>query len=328
MAEKKSINLLSNFLQKLKSFFFTKDILSFLFFLTLSSAFWFVHALGKERETTIVVPVRYVGIPINVAVTNSPPSEITLNIKDQGLRLFDYSNNHITPLTIDLSRVFYQKGEILITPDLLSGRIRRYLKPTTTILDTHPDSILIQYEKLSVKALPIKLHSKIELANQYMLSNDIQLDPTIVTVFGPKQIIDTMKFVNTEYLNLKNLNDTSYYSCNLKPIKLVRFSVRQTKVSIFVEPFTERKVQIPITAINCPQKMTIRTFPAFVSATYTVGLSQFYTLSPTDIQVFLDYDDLKQSKQSKQILKIKNNTTHISNIRIYPSEVEFILEEK
>ena len=73
MAEKKGINLLSNFLQKLKSFFFTKDILSFLLFLALSSAFWFVHALGKERETTIVVPVRYVGIQINVAVTNSPP---------------------------------------------------------------------------------------------------------------------------------------------------------------------------------------------------------------------------------------------------------------
>jgi len=328
MAKKKSINLLTNFLQKLKSFFFTKDILSFLLFLALSSAFWFVHALGKERETTIVVPVRYVGIPINVAVTNSPPSEITLNIKDQGLRLFDYSNNHITPLTIDLNRVFYQKGEVLITPDLLNGRIRRYLKPTTTILDIHPDSILIQYEKLSVKTLPIKLHSKIELANQYMLSNNIQLDPTIVTVFGPKQILDTMKFVNTEYLNLKNLNDTIYYSCNLKPIKLVRFSVKQTKVSIFVEPFTERKVQIPIAAINCPQNMTIRTFPAFVNATYTVGLSQFYALTPTDIQVFLDYNDLKQSKQSKQILKIKNNTTHISNIRIFPSEVEFILEEK
>src|ERR1035437_2877380 len=154
MAEKKDVNFLSYCIQKLKSFFFRSDILSFLFFLALSSTFWFVHALGKERETNIVVPVRYVGIPINVAITNSPPSEISLNIKDQGMRLFDYSTSHITPLTIDLSRVFYQKGEILITPDLLSGRIRRYLKPTTTILEIKPDSILIQYEKLGVKTLP------------------------------------------------------------------------------------------------------------------------------------------------------------------------------
>jgi len=328
MTDKKGLNFLSYNFKKLKSFFFTKDILSFLFFLVLASTFWFVHALGKERETNITIPVRYVGIPINVAVTNSPPTEITLNIKDQGLRLFDYSKSHITPLTIDLSRVFYQKGEILITPDLLSGRIRRYLKPTTTILDIHPDSILIQYEKLGVKTVPIKLNSKIELANQYMLSNAIQLDPNVVTVFGPKRMLDTIKFVRTDFLEIKNLNDTNYYRCNLRPIKLLRFSVKQTKVSIFVEPFTERKVQIPVTSINCPQNMSIRTFPTFVNATYTVGLSQFYTLSPNDIQVYLDYNDLKLSNHSKQILKIKNNTTHISNIRISPLEVEFILEQK
>jgi hypothetical protein len=328
MAEKKGIKFLGFNLQKLKSFFLSKDILSFLFFLALSSAFWFVHALGKERETTIVIPVRYVGVPLNVAITNSPPSEISLNIKDQGLRLFDYSTNHLTPLTIDLSRVFYQKGEILITPDLLSGRISRYLKPTTTVLDIHPDSILIQYEKLGVKTLPIKLYTKIELAHQYMLSHDFQVEPNMVTVFGPRKMLDSMKFVRTEYLNLKNLNDTGYYFCKLKPIKLIRYSANRVKVSIFVEPFTERKVQIPITAINCPGHLSVRTFPAIVNAVYTVSLSQFNTLSPNDIQVYLDYNDLKTSKDSKQRLKIKNNTAHISNIRISPSEVEFILEEK
>jgi len=210
---------------------------------------------------------------------------------------------------------------------LLSGRIRRYLKPTTSILDIQPDSILIQYEKLGVKSVPIKLISKIELANQYMLSNNIQLDPDIVTVFGPKRVLDTIKFVRTDLLELKNLNDTSYFRCKLKPIKSVRFSVKHTKVSVFIEPFTERKVQIPVTAVNCPEHMSIRTFPTFVNATYTVGLSQFYTLAPKDIEVYLDFNDLKLSKQSKQILKVKNNTTHISNIRISPLEVEFILEQ-
>jgi len=328
MADKKGLNLFGINMQKLKTFFLSKDILSFLFFLALSSVFWFVHALGKERETTIVVPIRYVGVPLNVAITNSPPSEISINIKDQGMRLFDYSTSHLTPLTIDLSRFFYQKGEILITPDLLRGRFSRYLKPTTTLLDIRPDSLLIQYEKLSVKTLPIKLNSKIEFAHQYMMSNDILLEPVNVTVFGPRRMLDTMKFVLTEKLELKNLNDTGFFYCKLKAIKLLRYSVKKTKVRIFVEQYTERNVQIPITSVNCPDHLFIRTFPAFVTATYTVGLSQFNALSPTDIQVYLDYNDIKLSKQSKQILKIKNNTSHISNIRISPSEVEFILEEK
>ena len=330
MAENKGINFLKYNLKKLKSFFLSKDILSFLFFLVLSSAFWFVNSLGKDQETTITIPIRYVGIPMNVAITNFPAREISLNVKDQGIRLLYYSSRNLTPLTIDLKRTFYQKGEILITSDQLSGRISRYihLKSTTTVLEVHPDSLLIQYEKLSSKTLPIKLISKIEFAPQYMLSEDIQLSPNKITVFGLKKTIDTLKFVQTELLELNDLSDTSFYTCKLKPIKNVIFSTRNTRASIYVEPFTERKVQIPVTNINCPQKLSIRAFPAFVNVTYTVGLIHFNTLSPSDIQVYLDYNDLILTNQSKQLLKIKNNSPYISNIRISPQEVEFVLEQK
>jgi hypothetical protein len=330
MADKTGIKIFRYYLQKLKSFFLSKDILSFLLFLVLSASFWFIHALGKDRETTLTVPLRYIGVPLNVAITNSPPEEIQISIKDQGLRLFDYSRSHISPLTIDLSRKYYQKGEILITSDQLSGKISRYmhLMPTTTVLDVHPDSILIQYQKLSKKNLPVELVSNIELAHQYILSEKIKIEPDRVTVFGPKSVIDTLKSVRTELLELANLSDTVYLRCKLKPAKLLRYSASQCKVSIFVEPFTERKVQIPVIAIGCPPQLSIRTFPAFVSATYTVGLSHFNMLNPNDIQVFLNYNDLKSNKFSKQKLQIKNNTAHISNIRISPEEVEFILEQK
>ncbi|MDR3653665.1 MAG: hypothetical protein P4L34_11940 [Paludibacter sp.] len=330
MADNSVINFLKYYLQKLKSFFLSKDILSFLFFLALSSAFWFVHSLGKEHETTITIPVRYVGLPINYAITNSPPREITVNIKDQGVKLFYYQSNHQSPISIDLSRNFYQKGEILITSDQLGGRISRYmhLQSTTTILEVHPDSLLIQYERLSVKTLPIKLISKIELAPQYMLSEGIRLEPSEVTVFGEKKLLNSLKSIPTELLELKNVNDTAMYKCKLKLNDRLQYSAKYTRVSIFVEPFTERKVQIPITNINCPDNLSIRAFPAFVTATYKVGLSQFNTFSPDDIQIYLDYNDLKSSSQSKQMLRIKNNSSHISNIRISPQEVEFVLEQK
>jgi hypothetical protein len=328
MAENNGIKFLGYNMQKLKSFFLSKDILSFLLFLVISGGFWYVHALGKERERTINVPVRYVGIPLNVAITNSPPSEISLNIKDQGIRLFGYSSEQELPLTIDVSGPFSQKGQILIPADQLKNRIIRYLKPTTTILEIHPVSILIQYEKLNVKTLPIELYSKIELVHQYMLSDKIRLEPNKVTVFGPKHVLDTLKTIRTEWLVLKNLNDTGFFHCKLKPIRFVRFSSQETKVSIFVEQFTERKVQIPVTVLNCPDNLAVRTFPVLVNATYIVGLSQFERLNPTDIQIYLDYNELKSNNLSKYILKIKNNSTHISNIRISPLEVEFILEQK
>jgi Uncharacterized protein conserved in bacteria len=330
MAENGGIKVLSYFTQKLKSFFLSKDILSFLLFLALSSAFWFIHALGKEKETTISIPIRFVGLPLNVVVTNSPPEKIRINIKDQGLKLLDYSRSELTPLTIDLSRTFYKKGEILITTEQLSGKIKKYLKmyPSTTILDVHPDSILIQYQKLGLKKLPIRLVSNIQLMHQYMLSDKIKLEPEYVTVSGPKEVLDTLKAINTELVEYKELKDTVHAVCQLKPVKLLRYSVRKVKLSINVEPFTERKVEIPVISINCPPNLSVRTFPAVVTATYTVGLSHFNSLYPNDIQVYLDYNELKIHNLSKQNLKIRNNTSYISNIRISPQEVEFILEQK
>ena len=328
MAENSFIKLLRFYSQKLKSFFLSKDILSFLLFLVLSSAFWFVNALGKERETNIVIPVRYVGLPQNIAITNLPPSEININIKDQGLQLFTYSKNHLTPLTIDLSRNFYDKGEILITPDQIRGKLSRYILSSTSILEIHPDSILIDYARLSEKKIKIELLANIELAPQYMLTDKIHLDPQQITVFGPKKILDTLKYVQSEILELKKLNDTTVVKCKLKPIKNVRFSANEINVVLYVEQFTEKKIQLAITSINCPDHLFIRTFPAFVNVTYTVGLSNFNISEANDIQVYLDYNDLKLDKLKKQKLKVINNTKHISNIRIVPQEVEFILEAK
>lgn len=330
MAENSGIKFLRYYTQKLKSFFFSKDILSFLLFFALAAAFWFVNALGKDRETTLTIPIRFVGIPQNIAIVNKVPSSITLNVKDQGLKLFSYSEQRLTPITFDLSRVFYQKGEILFTSEQISANIKKYpnLMPTTTVLEIQPDSIFIKYEKLSVKSLPVEFMSKIELAHQYMLSNKIELNPSIVMVFGPKNILDSLKSVQTEYVEFTELNESKQFTVKLKPIKSVRLCNYDTKVNLAVEQFTEKKIKIPVKYINCPANLAVRAFPAVVTLTYNVGLSHFNSLVNRDIEVFIDFNDLELGKENRQKVRLINNSPYISNVRITPEEVDYLLEEK
>ncbi|HLP06169.1 MAG TPA: hypothetical protein VK152_12140 [Paludibacter sp.] len=314
------------YLQKLKSFFFSKDILSFLLFLALSSAFWFVNTLGKLRETEISIPLTYVGIPPRVVLLDALPSQMGIVVEGRGLQLLNYSKMKIKPLTIDLTQKYSEKGKILVTPDQLREKISSYLLPSTSLLEIHPDTILVRYEKQGVVTLPVALNHRIELASQYLFSDRIKIEPAYITVYGPKQVLDTMESVPTELLVLKNLRDTGVYTCIIKPVKSLRYSFQHVNVKVFVEQYTEKKVQLPITAINCPPGLTIRTFPAFVEATYTVGLSHFSTFDPNNVQVYIDYNDLKDNKVSKQKLKIKTNVEHITNLRVSPQEVEFLLE--
>lgn len=327
MADNSGIKSWKSYAQKLKSFFFSKDILSFLLFVLLSSAFWFVNVLGRERETDISIPVEYIGLPQNIIFSSPPPSRIFVSVKDQGLQLLNYSRFRLKPLRIDLMREFEQQGEIIFTLDQIRSRLNRYLLPSTTILQIRPDTMQITYEKLSEATLPITLVSKIDLAHQHIFSREISLEPSRITVYGPKKIIDSLKSVRTELLKAKNIDDTASYVAKLIPIESVRYSVNETKVTLYVEQFTEKKVQIPITAINFPENLSVRTFPTIVDATFIVGLSHFKDLDRDNIQVFIDYNDLKNDNQSKHKLTVKNNSPFISNIRITPQEVEFLLEQ-
>ena len=327
MADNSMIILLKHYILKLKSFLFSKDVLSFLLFLVLASAFWFANALDKERETEISIPIRLVGLPQNIAVTNIPTSCITVQVKDQGLHLFSYYNGNITPLTLDLSRTFYEKGEIVITPDQIRGKLSRFLLPSTEILEIKPDSLLIQYEKLSMKTLPVEFISKIELAHQYVLSDKIHLSPASITVFGPKRILDKLRTIKTEFVELRNLSDSTVLNCKLQSIKYVKFAAGETKVSIFVEMFTEKKMQLPVSIVNCPANLVIRTFPAFVNVTFNIGMSHFNSVKENDITVIFDYNEMIKGN-AKQKLKINNSTTYISNVRVEPSEIEYIMEMK
>lgn len=328
MAEKGGIKFLKYYLQKLKSFFFLKDILSFLLFFALSASFWYINALGKERETVITIPIEFVGVPKNISLDFNAPKSLAVTIKDQGLKLFSYSENDNNPIKIDLSRKFYKNGEILITHEQLKSSISRRLLSTSSFIEVKPDSILIKYERLSSKVLPIELVSSIEMAPQYMYSDKIQVMPNRIEVFGPTSILNKLHSIKTSLVRQTELNDTTILTCKLSPIQHVRFSSNEVKVSLFVEQFTEKKMLIPITVKNCPKQLLIRTFPAFANSILTVGLSSFDALTTDDVTVYLDYNDLKVGKSTKQKLKMSINNRHISTMRIEPQEVEFIFEKK
>ena len=244
MAESRLIRLIGYLFTKLKSFLLSRNVLSFVSFLALSAGFWFVNALDKERDTEISIPVRYEGIPQQIAITNSAPQEIKLKVRDQGINLFSYSNRRITPITLDVKRNFYEKGRIPISPEHIRAKLSLYLLPTTTVLEVKPDSLVLEYERLSTAVLPIKLDADIKPAQQYIFSEKISLAPDSITVFAPARILNKLSSLKTERIELRNVNDTIFKQVKILHIKNVRFSKPITQMSIFVEMFTEKKAPL------------------------------------------------------------------------------------
>jgi len=57
-------------------------------------------------------------------------------------------------------------------------------------------------------------------------------------------------------------------------------------------------------------------------------MSHFNSVSEKDMTVMLDYNDIAKDRKTKQQLKFINTTAFISNVRIEPQEVEYIIEIK
>lgn len=319
---------LIQFALKLKSFFVSKDVLSFLAFLLLSATFWFVNALNKDRELTLTIPLEYVDIPKNLMFEEELPSEVSVKVKDLGVNLWTYIRNKPESVSVRFEKGNAEKGNFNISNLQLLSLVSERLLPSTSILLISPESINTTYVRLYSKKIPVRLNSEISLENQYMFCSPIEIFPEEVEVYGPRNVLDKLTELTTEKLEIKELRDTITRFVSIKPIKSLQYSVDKIKVKACAEMFTEKSISLPVQIINNPENISIISFPAEVKAVFNIAVKNFKAFQSSDIHVVIDFNEIKKGDLKKKRLKIINNKPYISNIRIQPEEVEFLLEEK
>ncbi len=327
MAGKEYIALLRDLAKKFKAFLFSKDALSFLFFLLLSTAFWFSNVANKPREANITVPIHYEALPAGFAVANHPVQEIRLTVRDEGLNLFTYNKRRLVPLNINLSEVAATGGQVKLSSEQILSRLSYYLYPTTSVIGFSPDSIFVQCEQLDAVTLPVRPRLNLKLAQQYVLSDSVAVSPAEVTVYGRHDVLSRLQAVETMPVDLLQLKDSVDMLVALQPVDSASLSVDEVRLRIGVEMFTEKRARVPVTFAHVPPGIAVRSFPAAVEVTYNIGLSHYGT-PQDDVTVVLDYRDILANKQEKQPLHVISHSPRIFNVRVQPGEVEFVLEQQ
>ena len=59
-------------------------VIIFLICLLISTILWFLNALGKNYDTTLEFPVKYINPPENQFIANSPPENLVLKVNAHG----------------------------------------------------------------------------------------------------------------------------------------------------------------------------------------------------------------------------------------------------
>lgn len=316
---------ISRFFERLDS----KEVLIFLSFVALSLLFWMTQTMQDEFEVEYKFPVEITGLPESAMITSELPEYISVMVKDKGTTLFTrQQSGGFPPIVIDYKDYFLEKGSFFVPTATIIESVKKQLPPTHQIVSVFPEGITVYVSTGDSKELDVEFAGQFVPSLNCVISGEIKVQPNRITLFGPKSMLDSIKHVSTEYVEIHNLTDTVTMKVKLNPIRGVKYEVNEVQLFIPVEEFTEKSLVLPVIGRNVPRELRLRTFPPQVKISFFVGLSKFSTVTDTSFVLSVDSRYLADHPTAQTIpVYLERSPESVSNVRIEPDSVEFVFEE-
>lgn len=319
---KTQYNKIRNFLLSDKS----REFLIFLFFVVVSFCFWGLKMLDDNYQTEFTIPLKLKNVPKDVIITSELQNEVKVRVEDRGTVLMNYMlGRSFLPVFIDFEEYKKSGPNVIVPHSELIKKVSAQLNTSTKLTSLLPDSIGFIYSEGIMKKVPVMTNGKITPAMQYYIS-DIKISPDSVIVYAPQYVLDNIQSAYISQLDCENISEETKRNVPLKRIEGAKFEPSTCNVSISVDMYSEKTLEIPIEGIDFPKGKTLRTFPSKAQVTLQVGLKDYQAISASDFCINVDYNDIN-TKNEKVKLKVKSYTDKVSHIRINPSEVEYLIEE-
>ena len=250
-----------------------------------------------------------------------------LKVKSHGFDLL--SNNLLKSKTLQISvnnleesktRKYSQK-QWVVNKNL--KKIYKLLSADIKILSTNPDTLIFRFQKKERKKVKVVFNGELNFSSQYRMKDKIQLFPDSVFVFGSKEKLSKIHFVESENTVFENIEKAIKQDFKLNEMEEISFSETKVQIQFEVEKFTEKIIVLPINAINVPKGYKIKFYPAKVEIAITVAFDDYNKLNANLFVAQVDVSDLKQKKKLDVILSKQPPFTDI--VKIKPSRVEFLL---
>ena len=307
-----------------------RDMLVFAFFLVISTGFWLLQKLDDTFETDIRVPLELVGIPKGTIITSPLPEEVVITVRDRGTNLFNYSrhSNDIQPIRLDFS--VYDNGSVAGKASVSATDVQRafqqQMSSSTEVVRLTPSKYEFHYNRGISLRVPIKVVGSFSTVRQNYLQG-ISVAPDSATVYAPQTILDTLRYAYTEPREIEGLSKTSTFDFSFPRISGVKVVPETVKVTAHVDYYTEQTVQVPVKGLNFPAGVVLKTFPSHVTIKYRVGASNARSVHPDDFLLAATYEELLANGNQKYRLQLKTVPADVSNVRIYPPTVDYLLEQ-
>lgn len=298
--------------------------------LIISASFWLVTALRDTFESEIDVPLQLNGVPETVRITTPLPEVVHVAVRDKGTTLVGYHwrLRSMRPVMLDFQD--YDNGAVSGRGQVPQGDVLRVvqhqLDGTTQVQGLRPDTLEFYFNRGLCYRLPVRpVGTFTPSAQSYIQS--VSVSPDSVDVYAPASVLDTMRYAYTQALSVKDLGRTTTRTARLMPIRGVKYEPDEVSVTLNVDFYAEKTIKVPVIGLNFPPDRRLRTFPSHASITFRVGSAQLKDISAENFVLAFTYEELMQNASDKLALHLKSLPAGVSNVRITPQEVDYLIEQ-
>ena len=316
---------------RIRNVFFGKkshEFFVFLFFFVVSSGFWLLQTLNESFEKEISVPLAMKNVPENVHITTELPSEIHVTIRDKGttlLRFFRYTVQNAIEVDFDKYDAGLTNARVQVPLVDVQRMIQNQLGVTSHIISVRPDTLEYYYNRGVAHQLPVKVCGIISASPQnYIQATSLSVDS--VLVYAPNSVLDTMQYAYTQAVNLSDLKENVTQNISFRRMKGVEYVPNKVEMTAYVGYYAEKTVEVPIIGLNFPGDKELRTFPSKAKVTFRVESGQYQRITADNFVLAVTYEELLQNASDKYRLHLKSLPEGVTNARISPLEVDYLIE--
>lgn len=304
---------------------FGGDFPIFLLFLAISFLFWWSGSMSGHYDMTVQVPVGINGIPDNLRVTRNAVPQVSLTVEGKGTALWKAQRVlKNRTLQLDNRQFVRSQGHGAYPTVWLEDSLRDILPANVTVRSILPDSISYWGEWQHKVTVPVVFDGQFESQNQYF-AESVSFEPDSVRITVP--VSDTVARQAVAMAGVVELvSDTMSVPVQLSFDNDVESDVNEVRMNVVAQQYTEKTLEVPVSGINFPENVILKSFPSKVVVVFWVRMKDFDRIGASDFKLVVDYNETAGGNSDRAALHVFAQPAGIRNVRLQTQVVEFLME--
>ena len=295
----------------------------FLIFLVLAISSSLIGKLTSTYDKNIIFKLEVIDVPKDKVIYEKSHDSVLLKVRGYGFNLAKYYFE--TPsLEISVKKLKEINNTLLWDQKENFNETKLSFDSSVEMLNISEDSLFFYFDQYISQKKYIKLNVSIDYKPGYDSFKPYLITNDSVTILGPKDILEEIEYVDTEFVRLNNVNSDVNINLNLlKPaFDDLTFDFTDVQYKLEVDQYTEEIINIPVNILG-DNNYKYNFYPKELSVKYFISVDNYKKTSPIDFRIECLFDQ----NQSVLIPSLTKKPNFVKNVKLSSNQIQLIILE-